>query len=63
MVINENEYEIRKKYCPALRKNVIVKVFYREQAWEECTERAACDGAGGCRNQYLQSEERVSHSS
>ncbi len=62
MFINENEYEIRKKYCPSQRKNVIVKVYYGTSACEECTERSACEANGGCTNGYLQSSDRASHS-
>lgn len=62
MFVNENEYDIRKKYCPALRKNVIVKVYYGKNPPEECTEAEHCRERGGCRNEYLHSSERASHS-
>lgn len=62
MVINENEYEIRKKYCPSRRKNVIVKVFHGNGESEECTERTVCEADGGCSNQYLHSSDNASHS-
>lgn len=62
MFINENEYEIRKKYCPSQRKNVIVKVYHGASAREECTERTACESGGGCTNRYLHSSESASHS-
>ncbi len=62
MFINESEYEIRKKYCPAQRKNVIIKVFYGEFAREECLEHSACEEAGGCRNEYLHNSDKESHS-
>lgn len=63
MMINDNEYEIRKKYCPAQRKNIIVKVFYGKTTCEECLERSECDKTGGCRNEYLHSSDKTSHSS
>ena len=56
MAIYENEYEVRKKYCPALRKNVIVKVGFGTNRREECTERQFCDRQGGCANPYFQGE-------
>ncbi len=62
MILNENEYEIRKKYCPSLGKNVIVKVYFGEQSEEECTERTICEAGGGCTNPYLQSTDNASHS-
>lgn len=62
MILNENEYEIRKKYCPALQKNVIVKVYYGKAPLEECTEAVRCRESGGCRNEYLHTYERASHS-
>ncbi|MBO5221928.1 MAG: hypothetical protein J6C26_06420 [Clostridia bacterium] len=61
MLINENEYEVRKKYCPSLRKNVIIKVYYGAAHTEECTERSVCEGQGGCTNRYLHSDS-ASHS-
>ena len=63
MFANENEYEIRKKYCPAQRKNVIVKVFYGAVISEECTEKSNCEANGGCTNEYLHSPDNSSHSS
>ena len=57
----ENEYEVRKKYCPALRKNVIVKVRFGESGKEECTEQGNCDRRGGCANPYFQ-RDSSSHS-
>lgn len=63
MYRNESEYEVRKKYCPALRRNVIIKVFFGEFAREECIENPFCKELGGCKNQYLHSSDRESHSS
>ncbi len=63
MFVNENQYEIRKKYCPSQQKNVIVRVYFGEFAHEECTELTNCQANGGCTNDYLQSEDRTSHSS
>lgn len=62
MLINENEYEIRKKYCPAQRKNVIVKVYHGAMDNEECTEQSLCQTTGGCRNEYLHTSDNSSHS-
>lgn len=55
--MNQNEYEIRKKYCPAKQKNVIVKVYHTEGNPEECTEQSECLKDGGCQNQYLHSSD------
>ncbi len=62
MMIHENEYEIRKKYCPSQGKNVIVKVFFGNSSGEICTEQGTCDANGGCTNRYLQSPDNSSHS-
>ncbi len=50
----ENQYEIRKKYCPARMRNVIIKVYFGERIREECTETRDCETLGGCTNLYLQ---------
>lgn len=50
------DYDVRKKYCPAKQKNVVVKVHHPGGA-EECTERQGCETDGGCRNAYLHSAE------
>lgn len=60
MAYSENDFEVRKKYCPSLRKNVIVKVQFGPVPREECTERIFCEG--GCTNPYLQ-RDSSSHSS
>ena len=62
MFYGENDYEVRKKYCPSLRKNVIVKVQFGPTRQEECTERAFCEEQGGCTNPYAQ-RDSSSHSS
>ncbi len=62
MFIIENGYEIRKKYCPSQRKNVMVKVYYGPSAREECTEQSTCEATGGCSNHYLHSANRISNS-
>ncbi|MBQ5742768.1 MAG: hypothetical protein IIV79_01080 [Clostridia bacterium] len=60
--MNETNYEIRKKYCPSQKKNVIIKVFFGECGGEICTERGICDANGGCTNRYLHSMDSSSHS-
>lgn len=63
MFVNENEYEIRKKYCPSYKRNVFVRVYHGVTVREECSERDNCNAKGGCTNAYLQSEDKESHSS
>lgn len=63
MFVNENEYEVRKKYCPSHKKNVFVRVYHGASPREECSERDNCIANGGCTNLYLQSEDKESHSS
>ncbi|MBO5213815.1 MAG: hypothetical protein J6B86_03490 [Clostridia bacterium] len=63
MFRSENQYEIRKKYCPSRQKNVIIRVYFGECAHEECTEFSRCQANGGCTNGYLQSVDKASHSS
>lgn len=62
MFCHETEYEICKKYCPALQKNVIIKVYHGVMQNEECTEQDLCSATGGCRNEYLHSADNSSHS-
>ncbi len=56
MTTDENQYEIRKKYCPSRKKNVIIKVYFEQGPREECTERQGCEALGGCTNRYLRRE-------
>ena len=62
MEFHQNEFDIRKRYCPSVKKNVIVKIYYGECAGEICTEHHLCEANGGCTNRYLQPEDRSSHS-
>ena len=51
---NKKNYEIRKKYCPAMRQNVIFKVFETDDIKkEECINMKICGENGGCKNSYI----------
>jgi superoxide dismutase len=49
----KNEYYVIKKYCPAVRSNVVMKVAHDHNHTEYCTNREECQKTGGCQNSYM----------
>lgn len=49
----EKKYEIKKKYCPAFRQNVIFKVYEDGSVKESCINEELCRRNEGCKNAYI----------
>lgn len=54
-----NEYYVIKKYCPAVRSNVIMKVAHDHNHTEFCTQNGECEKTGGCQNTYMKAEKKT----
>lgn len=53
---NFQNFTIRKKYCPAMRQNIIFKVFKDDAIREECINKEICEKNGGCKNSYINNQ-------
>ena len=58
MKTNENDYSVKVKYCPGMRRNVIIKVDNIHNN-ETCMDSGACSGSQNCAHGYCDSSSAV----